>query len=391
MKQINLDSKFKWLCIFFLVIYTNSLYPWYIWGVNSLFLSFLIALLAILIRNYAPEYYDISGRMDRTSVILFFLLIVWVNRSNLNAIIASMASVIVFLNIAKLKEEYKSIVLRFITKWMAVILTVSLFFFLARIVGIQLPYEVIQKDDFYGQELNYYFFLLDGDGFTFRFKGPFLEPGYLTLGVAPLLFANKYDFKNVYVVLLFISQVFSFSLAGYISLLFGFTMLTATQTSKFSYKLRQITLFLSLGVVLFFSARYYLGADVFDTLILDRLEWDADESTIAGNNRYSSYFENRYESFISSGSILWGEGWDKSLTEYGGGNSGYKVFLFCNGLLGLFLAILLYLNQYNRHRQREVLLFILFIFVLLSQNAYPTMWALLISCMYGSVMLSRKQ
>ena len=391
MKQINLDSKFKWLCIFFLVIYTNSLYPWYIWGANSLFLSFLIALLAILIRNYAREYYDISGRMDRTSVILFFLLIVWVNRSNLNAIIASMASVIVFLNIAKLKEEYKSIVLRFITKWMAVILTVSLFFFLARIVGIQLPYEVIQKDDFYGQELNYYFFLLDGDGFTFRFKGPFLEPGYLTLGVAPLLFANKYDFKNIYVVVLFISQVFSFSLAGYISLLFGFTMLTATQTSKFSYKLRQITLFLSLGVVLFFSARYYLGADVFDTLILDRLEWDADESTIAGNNRYSSYFENRYESFISSGSILWGEGWDKSLTEYGGGNSGYKVFLFCNGLLGLFLAILLYLNQYYRHRQREVLLFILFIFVLLSQNAYPTMWALLISCMYGSVMLSRKQ
>ncbi|MBO5834709.1 MAG: hypothetical protein J6R12_01540 [Bacteroidales bacterium] len=299
------------------------------------------------------------------------------------SIFVAMGTCVTFASIVFIRNEYKYKILETITKYMACLLSISLCFYVIRLLGFSLPFEIIQKDDLYGQELNYYFFLLDGDGEIFRFKGPFLEPGYLTLGVAPLLFLNKYNIKNIYVLLLLVVQLFSFSLAGYICLILGVVLRLLLLKKTVLTKIRLFISLVILMIIMLSTAKIVVGEDVFNTLILERLEWNKDTGTIAGNNRYTPYFEQRYKQFLKSEDLLVGSGWDYSLSQESG-NSGYKVFLFNQGLIGLVLSIFMYTSTIIRNHDRKNILFVIFLMILMYQNAYPTMWALLICYVYGS-------
>ena len=88
--------------------------------------------------------------------------------------------------------------------------------------------------------------------------------------------------------------------------------------------------------------------DPITTLIVYRLQFD-EEKGISGNNRTNSYFDSQYEQLMSSSDRYWGihqqlkegENWTYN-------TSGYKKAIVHQGIIGLFISLLiLFLLFYN--------------------------------------------
>ena len=84
-------------------------------------------------------------------------------------------------------------------------------------MGISLPFTYVDNSDLGYTGNNYYLFVVDHDIVYFpRFRSIFAEPGHLTMGIIPLLFANRFNLKNKFVVILLLIEIFTFSLAGFV-------------------------------------------------------------------------------------------------------------------------------------------------------------------------------
>ena len=103
------------------------------------------------------------------------------------------------------------------------------------------------------------------------------------------------------------------------------------------------------------SFYYNKGNNLLHDLIMIRLE--IDDGQLAGDNRVTGNFEAEYESLINSPDILWGRDRDTESS----GNSGYRVFIYDYGLIGLLLVIVFYIvAMYNpRHLKAMVAVFII--------------------------------
>ena len=231
---------------------------------------------------------------------------------------------------------------------------------------------------------NYYAFI-DIEG-SIRFQGPFLEPGHMTLGVAPLLFLNLYNVKNKYVLFLFLSQLFSFSLAGYIILIIGYTivLLTANLNRKLINFLLPIVLFA--GVLLLAATVY--KEDLFKELILERLEWDG--TSIAGDNRSSDFLDSEYDRLTHSDQKWFGTEWEAESSSKG--VAGYKLYFVQYGIIGILLVLLsyIYANRVLSKKNTSEWGFLLILLLILYQNAYPLWWCLLIEVVCGNAYLNEQ-
>ena len=103
--------------------------------------------------------------------------------------------------------------------------------------------------DFKGNDSFYYNYglFLQGEGSnSFRFYSMFDEPGVVgTLGTF-LLFANRYDFRKWYNIVMILSCLLTFSLAGYILTFIGliYFMVTHRKSFKMAFPLIAITIVL---------------------------------------------------------------------------------------------------------------------------------------------------
>ena len=85
-------------------------------------------------------------------------------------------------------------------------------------------------------------------------------------------------------------------------------------------------------------------------LIVIRLEID-EEGGLSGDNRVAGWFEDEYDSYLQSSDVFFGRDYDYSSP----GNSGYRLYIYENGLIGLFLVILLYLTFLIKAIDKRVL------------------------------------
>lgn len=84
-------------------------------------------------------------------------------------------------------------------------------------------------------------------------------------------------------------------------------------------------------------AFYYNGGDnLIHDLILMRLE--IEDGEMVGDNRVTDDFQMEFDDFLQSSDIFLGREMDWSTF----GNSGFRVYIYENGLIGLLLVILLY-------------------------------------------------
>jgi len=269
-----------------------------------------------------------------------------------------------------LPDDYKNYILCQITKWFAVITTISLLAYIFYLHYNFSPFFIINSPWGYSNHANYFFFVKPENMFFVRFSGPFIEPGHMGMFSVFILFANRYDFKNnKWLYPIVIGALFSLSLATYILMPVGFVLLKGIKI-KYLFCLLIILFVTHLSITKLWNN----GNNVVNFFIYERLKYD-EEKGIAGNNRIQFNTEKYYNEMKNDGSIFWGRGnsyYRKMYEKEEIGGAGIKIYLIQYGVIGLLFSLLFYLLIASKHKShRFSYAFILLISIGFIQRAYP--------------------
>lgn len=253
---------------------------------------------------------------------LFFL--------GLNFQVSSLLTILCFFSILNFSLEEKKKGLLYLTNILSIIMGVSLFCWGVHTLEIFsfpifrfLDLSIIGNPGFLE---DYFFFVCNPAGSLPRFYGIFEEPGVLGVLIAFVLYSNNFEIKRKSVFLLFLAEIFTFSLAGYIISIVSFL----------SLNLKSIrSLFFAIFFIFFFFFMAYLflkDGDIFQFLILNKFQNGLDERTSDELNIF-------FVKYISSPDFFLGMGKGTSSLFTG---SGYKLFLIDYGLIGLVSLLLIY-------------------------------------------------
>ena len=209
-----------------------------------------------------------------------------------------------------------------------------------------------------------------------RFSSVFLEPGHLGTATIMLLLSQMGQWKRWYNIVLWTTTLMTFSLAAYVFALALLILNSWVQRRKiFAKILLAITVVVSIGVGSFF---YNDGDNMVYNLIVMRLEIDEKSGEMVGNNRVTESFKREYESFLTSSDIWIG----REMPKGDFGNSGYRVFIYENGLIALFLVTVLYLLTYRfAIDQRAILATFAIVILAFIVRGYPLWYSNFIPCM----------
>ena len=288
----------------------------------------------------------------------------FLGRKNAMGFLGDAFSLVVFFSLFTLNQKDLLKVGDALSKSMGFIVLLSIIAFVLHLMGFPLPHFPIGFP--YGDYTfeNYIFFLIDdrvSDILIPRFHSIFLEPSHMSMACVALLLTQIKKWKKWYNKSMLAAIVFSFSLAGYVFLVI---LYFASSWIRNKSIVKQITVFASvIAVVIAISLVYNDGDNMVNQLILQRLEV-SDDGKLAGDNRVTESFDGIYRDFISSDKFLYGEGLIKYEKYSEGGNAGYKVFLFCYGLISLFFVILFFLafaHTSKLFKQKVVMLAVSFI------------------------------
>lgn len=240
--------------------------------------------------------------------------------------------------------DLKKDLLVFITKATAVIVSISLFGWVLFLLGVPLLHYYSNTDAYYNHTV-YHLFLLNGvpeQQFVTRFAGFFLEPGHLGTTCCFLLFVNRFDLKRWENLVFLAAVLFSLSLAAY-GLLIGGALLFLCLHSKHGF-LYGLVFALFVSIISFFIINLNKEENVIYQSVLSRLEYS--DGDIAGNNRYSQFFDKRYDSFIESDNRYLGirrDTFTKNESQnWTLGSAGWKRYVLTRGVIGTVLVILFY-------------------------------------------------
>lgn len=281
------------------------------------------------------------------------------------------------LYLIQLPREYQTDLLKFVTKWIAILLIPGLLLYWMSLFT-SAPSLGMFIHPQYKPFINHLFYIETtvDYGTLVRFNAFFLEPGHLAMVCVFLMMANKFDFKkNPYLWVYLVTILFSFSLAGYLLTLIGFTALKVNTLAKGLAML----VFIIGGVV---AAQSFSGGDnAVNQLIIDRLKYD-EEKGIQGNNRFFNNTDFEYTKAVKSGDYWTGVS-DKANMELIGG-AGYKIYILKHGLIGVLLVLLFYITLIPPHPNWHYTLAFLFIVALcFIQNAYPGWYSWLMPFVIG--------
>ena len=383
----EISGFFRIYCFSVLFYVLHSMHAWFMLGIPKIWYSIFFLLITIV--ALTKRYFKFSTHL--VPIFTFFLMFVWMKiTGSLFGIIEGGINAFLFATILSLKEKYILSVLQFVTKSLSVILLISIIGFFLYKIGLPLPSTRLNTTDLlFGTNLNnFYLFVYNLSPHTFaRFQSVFLEPGYLTLGVAPLLFLHKYDVRNKQVLILLFAQLLSFSLAGYIILVVGYIFSSLCSSEKGKY----ISLLygLALIVIILMVMALFLGQDFFQTMILDRLQ--IVDGSLAGDDRSSAYLDFQYEKMMLTDDKWFGIGYDADFSDKG--VSGYKLFVVQHGILGGILVVLAYISSVRKVGLNYNTGLVFVTLLMLYQNSYPDSMCVLfpIACAYYQFKRSSEQ
>ena len=362
---------YKISCVLMLLA---SMSAYFFWGIPIAYFYILSILLFIMYQAVAKSKNDIhfQGRFLIPVLALFLLDL---PKADIIPIKTTLLCVVLY-QMLSLSDEKRKEVLEFSGKSYALILLISLTFFLLSWF-ISLPsFGYIYFDDGradYAYE-NYFFFLkLTSIIRGFRFTSIFLEPGHVGMICAFFVYAFKFSFKKWYVVVFVVALLFTISLAGYLLLIAGFVFYSLCQKGWAFVK------YLLIGAIIcipaYFVALNYNGGDnLVNSFIIERLQYD-DEQGLVGNNRTDDATTDRFYSFIGTSDFWLGYSSDQyarlrdSDIIHG---AGYKIFFFQHGIIGIILLLVFYIGLAKRSKNRKYMyLMVLLYAVCFVQRAYP--------------------
>lgn len=355
--------------------YIHSMHPWFLLWLPKIWAS--LAILAITLYANNKNYF--ARQRNYLSIILFSVFFLWLKKDgNINGIIEALIDAYIFSRILSLKKDIMLYNLEFVTKWLAILVFVSAIAFIIHMIGVPLPHQPLMGEGVFSsiETENYYLFLYSSSFNNLaRFRAVFYEPGYLTLGVYMLIFLNKFNIRNKYVLILILAQLLSFSLAGLFLITVGylFSLFFASKNKDQSHSNKLVNGLIIIGA--FYVIVTTFGVTYFEETILRRLEWV--DGTIAGDNRSSLYLDGLYESMMNSADKWTGVTYNADYSEKG--VSGYKLFAVQNGIIGVVLLLLSFISliPLKKLGLNWMTGALIMIFLILYQNAYPTAFCIL--------------
>lgn len=355
------------LCM--LLLFLSSLKMWILWNVERIveILALLVSVIVYVINN---KLFFLTK--NKLIIILFaciFFLYKPLIMGEIIGIFGAFVSIVIFSILVLSNTEFKIHLLLFVTKGFAIILMISLSFFLAYyLLHIPLSFTYVEYANQYNI-LNYNLFitLISDVNSLFiipRFQAVFVEPGHLGMISSFLLYIQSFNLKKWYNTIIFISAIFTFSLAAYVLILIGFVMFNMIENRmKFMRMLLMFLVVSSVGVLIVFK----IDKDsMINQLILERLV--IENGDIVGNNRFSYDFDREYnEKIITSDKWL---GWQPDFSVYKGGNAGYKRYIANYGIIGFVFFVLFYISCCRGYTIYSISLFLLYLIAFI-QRAYP--------------------
>lgn len=305
------------------------------------------------------------------------------NTLNINAYIKALFSAMMLYFIFRCDKKLIERLMKDIARILGGILLVSFPFFFLYITGFPLPHVEMDFNDGFYFFSNYFLFLID-DRFLFtlipRFQSVFLEPAYLGSTCALLLMTQRGKWKRWYNVSLLVGLLLSFSLAGYVYLTVIIFLNLWTERKKIIAKAMAVILLIS--IIIGGSFIYNEGDNMLHNLIVLRME--VDDGDIVGNDRVTENFDTEYNDFLQSADIMFGREYDYSNF----GDSGYKVFFYDYGLIGVFLLLTFYIVAFARYRDfRSWLSAFTILFLIFVVDAF-VLWFGRFLPLYATAMLS---
>lgn len=344
-KWLHWDKHFVVIALFNLAMILAvfcSMRASFTWAIESVYpiLATGMCLLAMLIGNSMKE--SPFSRRDfliptiSCAIVLFYRCLT-VN-SGIIAYILCFFHIVIFLSLFRINTQYLSKLATLLCKVLAILVSISLGFFVLYLVGINLPHHAVEYQLYYYEK--YPFFLLDDRNLFLilpRFHAFFLEPGHMGTMIVLLLATQKGQWKKWYNLLLIIALLLSFSLAAY-----GLLVITIILHMWIDRKHIFPKLVAGAGIlaaIVALSFVYKQGDNMLNQAIVMRLEVNETGDGIQGNNRVTEWFEAEFDSFLHSGDILFGR--DMPKDEFG--NAGYRVYIYEHGLVGFILTYLFYI------------------------------------------------
>lgn len=289
-----------------------------------------------------------------------------------------------------LRDDFKKTVLDYITKWFAYLMLIALAIYFILFV-VPLPDAGIiefGEESRYGQYENYIFCVksLENEGGLLRFSGPFVEPGHLGMMCAFLLMANHFNFFNKWNIVLSISLVASFSLAGFALAIVGYLLSMFNKGRLSIYQISLALLILFLG---YNGGKYYnMGDNIINEKVLSRLEYDEDKGFI-GNNRNTNAIDLYYLAMLTdSHTLMWGysEKGLRALRDWEKIGVGYRHFMVFHGLFGLIWVFAFYVfSLFWAKDKRFCTAFLIFVIVSFWQRSYALWFSWIICFHYACV------
>jgi len=352
------------------------MYAWFFWN-QLYFATFFSAGMTILFALTAKRIFSFKAS---NIIPVFFLLIMElynVRDANVNALILALMRTMIISTVLLLNDQNKIDLFQFITKAFAVIIGISVIGWILFMIGIPLPHFYTNYADGYYFFENYYIFLLnDVDAHLAipRFSGYFLEPGQLGMVTTFLLCANRFNLKDKYVLMIFIANLFTFSLNAYILLLVSVSVYLILISKN---RIRNLSIWSIVVLLLYlFFANYKQGDNVVNNLILIRLKFENGIILDRFSNDFNSYFQN----FMNSGNLkYWGIGaikYNEMAMDFG--SAGYKVLILINGFVGTLLVFLFYFFVVWEKQSKMAMILLLVYVLSFIQNPFPLMECVLL-------------
>lgn len=346
--------KLAYLCLYTAVIiaYLGSLNPWFMWSIGALYP--IPACMMILVAFYLSWNRDnfLFRNRHLWATIAYLLVstyIVFAERGNIKSLIVNGFHILFFFFVFRLSFADLRKTCDALSRFMGIILCISLFGFALYLIGFPLQGRNAMFGDGVYTFTNYFFFLLD-DRSLFsivpRFNAYFLEPGHLGSATVLLLATQIGKWNRWYNKVLIVTTLLTFSLAAYVYFVVLIFLKLWLQGKHFIK--HAIAVIIAIAAIVGGSFVYRGGDNMIHTLIVLRMEI-SDEGKLAGNNRTTGTFDEEYASYLDSSDILIGRG-DEEIPV---GNSGFKVFIYREGLIGLALVIAFYLISFYPSKEKK--------------------------------------
>ena len=312
-----------------------SLFANITWQIGTLTNSFIAGTFGIFI--ILSRYPNVSLQCRKILVWAIIACFFCSATQNIIGKISNLLDFFPFIAFLCLRDDEKKALFNGLENILFVIIAVSSFFWGFHLAGIELVpghYEFFNNYNF----LNHYVYVEATHVYTSlpRFQAIFIEPGYTGSLMALLLFIHDYNIKDIKCIVYFIALIMTFSLAGYLLFILGFLWMRLFSRSMNRYL--SIVIIVAAAFGLNYVANYNGGDNAVNTIVFSRLE--SEDGTI-NQNRTTDEFDKYFDGFITSSTAIFGDQETYNAKYKDSNNVGVKIFIVMNGLVGLFLYIIL--------------------------------------------------